>query len=315
MGIFIKKIFMFSLFIICFVYFLQLLLTLRIHNKSTTGHDNLEQTLHINADLVFLGSSRCWVHFDPVFFNRQFGIKSANIGIDGHSELSMIYARLIDYLKGNVNPKYIVLSLDPFIHAGNFYGLDCNYVHKDNFARYAFVPFNKKWETVARFNFSVWEKYVPLFAIFKYKQLVNSIFQNNISTYMKYGYEKHDLEWDIKAYPIATESNIEFKNSDQRLEMKLALSVINEFCIANGIKLICIQTPVYNSIYDEEEFLWTKLVCDELKIPYLDSNIEEIRDDISCFYNSNHMNTKGVSKMNEYLVTQKQFLDFLGVHE
>lgn len=40
-------------------------------------------------------------------------------------------------------------------------------------------------------------------------------------------------------------------------------------CLTKNIKLLCIQTPVYKSIYDESIFSETKKICHYLNIPFI----------------------------------------------
>ncbi len=307
---FVIRTFLFSLFIFSFILLLQIVIFLRINHKSTTGHDNLDITSNVNSELVFLGSSRCWAHFDPFFFENEFGLKSTNIGVDGHSEISMAYIRLLDYLKVNVPPKYAILSFDPFMSGGDI-SKPGNKIHKDNFARYAFVPLNNNWEIVRYFGFNKWEKYFPLYSIFKYKQLANCLFQNNISTYVKYGYERHDAQWDTLKNPIVDRMKQEYIIDKQTNEVKEALSLLNKLCSNNGIKLICIQTPVYKSIFNVKSFEIPKTICTDLGIVFIDANYVSIRTDIKNFYNSNHLNIKGITAMNNKLKAEKRLIEVL----
>ncbi|MBN2164902.1 MAG: hypothetical protein JW717_01360 [Marinilabiliaceae bacterium] len=301
MNLFIKKLILYSILSFGVLFLINYLLLLRVNNNITADHDNLEQTINVNADVVFIGSSRCWVHFNPSFFNEKFNLKTINIGVDGHTELSMAYSRLVDYLKGNDNPKYAVLSFDPFIRAGSFEGTSENIVHKNSFSRYAFRPINKDWQTIKQFNFNTLEKYFPLYAIFKYDQLANCLFPNNNSSFTKYGYDRHDESWNTNIFQLVSNLKSKFFDTSEISAIKEALTKIDKLCCNNRIKLICIQTPVFENIYDKEAFRITKNICDTLNISFIDANIRSIRTDTSSFYNANHMNTSGVNKMNDYL--------------
>jgi hypothetical protein len=306
---FIIKILQFFTLVALVVIMLQIIIGIRVNNKSTTGHDNLDLTSNVNSEIIFMGSSRCWAHFDPVFFEKEFNLKSTNIGIDGHSELSMVYARLLDYLKYNSSPKYAIINFDPFISGGNISKKTTNEVHKDNFARYAFSPINDDWETVKHFGFDNWEKYFPLYAVFKYKQISNCLFQNNISTYVKYGYGRNEQSWDTIKEPIDGSLVKYYRIKDRQFEVKNVINQINELCIANGIKLILVQTPVHNSIYEKEMFEIPEGIAEELNILFIDANYDMIKSETKYFYNSNHLNVKGVEIMNSNL--KKDLLEIL----
>ncbi len=290
----------FAIFSIILLLVFQIVISFRINGKTIRGHDNLEQTSNINADLVFIGSSRCWAHFDPVFFNTTYKLKSINIGVDGHSEISMAITRLKDYLSRNSSPKFVIFSFDPFITAGSFYN-NTNFVHKNDFARYAFLPKKKDLPIVDYFKFDFYEKYIPLYAIFKYELLKDAISLNDNDNWSKYGYEMNDKKWDTIANPVKDIMRNFFFKKSEITSITNALDKLNNVCFLNNIKLTCIQTPVYKVIYDNASFLETKIICNNLNIPFIDANKEYIRNNMEYFYNSNHLNKFGVAEMNAVL--------------
>jgi serine/threonine protein kinase len=79
------------------------------------------------------------------------------------------------------------------------------------------------------------------------------------------------------------------------------LKLLNEICLANNSKLICIQTPVYKIIMEKYLFNETGNICRSLNIPFIDANYDSIRNNINFFYNSNHLNLKGVNKLNSII--------------
>jgi hypothetical protein len=95
-----------------------------------------------NADLVLLGSSRCFSHLDPRFFFK-LPPKTGNIGMNGHSELTAILLRLKNYLAENKTPKYVILSFDPLINPRD-YENNSNFTDKNNYASIACFPSKKK---------------------------------------------------------------------------------------------------------------------------------------------------------------------------
>jgi hypothetical protein len=298
--LFCKNIIQFAFFsVILFVLF-QAIISFRINGKTVRGHDNLEQTSNVNADLVFIGSSRCWAHFDPVFFDTTYKLKSINIGVDGHSEISMAITRLKDYLSRNNSPKYVILSFDPFVSAGSFNN-NTNFVHKNDFARYAFLPSKKDLLIVNYFKFDFYEKYIPLYAIFKYKLLLDAIYLKSSDNWSKYGYEMNNNKWDTILNPVKNiMKDFFFKKSDIT-SITNSLDSLNNVCFLNNTKLVCIQTPVYKVIHDDSTFSKTKSICSNLNIPFVDANKAYIRNNIKYFYNSNHLNKFGVGAMNAVL--------------
>lgn len=290
---------------------MQVIISYLLIGENIRGHDNLEQTSNINADLVFLGSSRCWAHFDPIFFDSTFKIRSVNIGVDGHTEIQMAIIRLKDYLSRNQPPKYAILSIDPFIKAGSKMS-NINFVHKDAFARYSFLPTEKNLLIVNFFRFNLLEKYLPLYAVFKYRSLVDCFSNKNSSNYCKYGYDRHDEKWDTILKPVTDTLKKSFYDIDEKKMVVSSLIEFKELCNKNNIKLLCIQTPVYKIIQDRNAFDDTKNMCRALVIPFLDANFDFIRNDLKYFYNSNHLNTDGVLAMNSELKKNSLLLSFFG---
>src|SRR6187431_1121144 len=102
---FLKNTILFAMLLIGIVFLIQIAISFRIKGKTVTGYDTLEQTSNVNADLVFMGSSRCWAHLDPKFFEENYHLKSVNIGMNGHSDLMASTLRLENYLAKNKAPK------------------------------------------------------------------------------------------------------------------------------------------------------------------------------------------------------------------
>lgn len=310
MKFFIKRIFLFSFFILIVILLFQFIISLRIKGKTVRGHDNLELTSNKNADLVFLGSSRCWVHFDPNFFDTTYKLKSINIGVDGHSEISMAITRLQVYLLTNSKPKFVIFSFDPLMRSGSL-TKNLNFVHKNDFARYAFWPEPNNLLMVNYFNYDLYERYIPLYSIFKYKLLLNCILLNNRDNYYKNGYEINDYKWDTINNPVSDKMKQNFFKLSDISAITTSLDSLKKLCLKNSIKLMCIQTPVYKIIEDDFKFLETQIICERLNIPFIDVNKKNIRDDINYFYNSDHLNKLGVNQMNLFLKQDSLLSSFL----
>lgn len=294
-----RNIAFFSLLFLGLTFSVQLVISQYIKNKTLSGHDNLVQTAQVNADLVFLGSSRCTAHFDPVFFDSAYHLKSVNIGVDGHSEIAMAITRLKTYLLKNKAPKYAIFTLDPLVGAGNEES-NTNVVHKNDFARYAFFPGKAERPIVDYFQFNYFERYIPLYAILKY-QLVGQCLSAGKIQFSVNGYDKHDSPADKEYSTVADDIKDKFNLPKEPEAVKQALDKLNKLCTENNIKLICVQTPVYSILYDEKQFSLPRQICAALGIGFIDVNGDtDIRNDKENFYNADHMNIHGVLEMNEY---------------
>ncbi|RZJ68505.1 MAG: hypothetical protein EOO50_01565 [Flavobacterium sp.] len=282
----------------------------RIAGKSLFGNDNLDLTDNVNADLVFLGSSRCWAHFDPTFFKNRFGVSAVNIGIDGHSELHLIKLRLERYLATNRPPRYVILNFDAFCEYDPLNKKQNNAL-KDEYSRYAFFPSDANADYVEYFKYNIGETYCPSFAFIHNKIFYNAILATENQSYKNYGFARSEAVWDTVSRPVSNVMSKYLFNASQVDSIMSGLREIKQICNTNGIQLLCIQTPVYQNLSAAAQFKDTGIMCRRLSIPMIDLNISKISRDIGNFYNSNHLNAKGVNKMNEMLSVDNRMIAFI----
>src|SRR5262249_32091470 len=146
-------------------------------------------------------------------------------------------------------PKYIILSIDPYVVPGDTID-NANFILKTDFVRYAFMPAANNAPIVNYFHFNVFEKYLPLFAILKYDHLSDYVFiQKNV--YTMYGYDRHGEAADLIYSDSLVGKKLIFPMESKVEETKAALDQLKSFCAEHQIKLLCIQTPVYKPIYNE----------------------------------------------------------------
>ncbi|WP_284653025.1 hypothetical protein [Flavobacterium terrisoli] len=301
---FFKNIILFALLLIGIIFLIQIAVSYRIKGKTVTGYDTLEQTSDLNADLVFMGSSRCWAHFDPKFFEDNYKLKSVNIGMNGHSDLMASTLRLENYLAKNKAPKFVLLNIDPFISAGTLEH-NTKLVNKNDYSRFAFFLKKEDEPFMDYFGFDTAERYVPLYALFKYQLIMDCVSLKKSNLFPK-GFELNDEKWDTIKYPISDVNKKYFFKSKDIPSITKALKDLNDLCSANNIKLICIETPVYKSTYEATAFEMPKAICTNLGIPYIDVNEEYIRNKTDYFYNAIHLNKEGVYEMNKLLKNEKE---------
>ncbi|CDF78211.1 hypothetical protein BN863_4990 [Formosa agariphila KMM 3901] len=308
MGLFLKKVFVYLVVLVLFTISIQALISYRISGVNVSGNDNLELYKGFNADIVFLGSSRARSHFDPKFFAKEYNLKGLNLGMQSRNELTLYLSRLKDYLSFNHAPKFIIINLDPHTN-GNPIDLDKEkdgkaIINKNNFSKYSFIPFNTNWKTIEFYNYNNFEKYVPLFSLFKYNQIKSYLFLNE-SNFEKNGYYKrtgvfNSSETEILRLKKGYEEIHDSKNT------KLALEEFSKYCKELDIDIIAIQTPVINEIYSEVGFNQCQVMCKELNIPIINTNVDYIITNTNNFEDGYHLNRNGVVQMNEYFIQNKQ---------
>jgi hypothetical protein len=311
MKLFLKNIALFCLTTIVIAFVLQLGLSVRISNKPVTGYDNWDSLSNQKADLILLGSSRCWGHFNPAFFEKKYNVKTLNLGMNGHSELTAIRLRLENYLAKNPTPKFALLSFDPFVQPGDL--KNTNFTDKDKYARFAFFPSDENLPLVDYFQFSNTEKYVPLYAIFKYRLLKDCLLLDKTNTFPK-GYGENTDQWDTIKHPLSDEVKKFFIKDEDYPKLKKELTALYKFCQQKNIKLLCIQTPICKTLTHHKKFKESVALCKSLGIPLIDANYPEISAEVGFFYNSNHLNLKGVNQMNKLLYEEKELKHFFKIN-
>lgn len=289
---------------------LQVLLSYRIRDKILTENNPSEVPRNKNAEVLFLGNSRCSMHFDPTFFAANYSLSFANLGISGHHDLAMASLQLQRFMMTNKTPKYVILNFDPFTSAGGRFNKS-NFVLKDEFARYAFFPEDQDTLYAQYFKFSWAEQYVPLYALFKYRQFRNCIFIKNVNDYKTYGYQKNDRYWDTLAPNKERLLLQKYFKKEALPGISDALSALNKICIQHQIKLLCIQTPVHKTVYDSALYSATGTICRQLNIPFIDVNTPYFTSHARFYLNANHLNTYGVGQLNLFLKKDPVFNQFI----
>ena len=260
-------------------------------------------TSKINADTLIHGSSRAWVEFSPQIIDRSLKVNSYNLGIDGHQFL-MQYYRFKMYLESNRKPKYIIQTLD--IHTlsrrPDLYGIT-------QFAPYLDHPPIRK--AVSYYEGFEWQDY--LFPLCKYMNSKNMIVKGLIGffrpqTSCKYkGFQAQEKDWDDAFYKYKEANS---KGTYQEVD-NLTRQLFDEFlayCAANDIYVILVYAPEY---FEAQHLVTNRGVimglykeyAKKYRIPFLDYSNHPVCFDTKYFYNSQHLNARGVAVFNEQLVS------------
>ncbi len=257
----------------------------------------------INADLIIQGSSRSWVHFSPMMFDSVFKMNTYNLGLDGY-HFTMQYYRFLLYMKYNKKPKYIIQTTDAhtLVNPGDLYMYE------------QFIPYlNEKIireAVVQHRGLNYGDIYVPFYKYIHHKDLFDCAYRSLTGKPMyeigKYkGFIAVNAQWDPGfANWKKTFAKGWFGGSDS-----LALTQFDTFvryCRDNDIKLIFVNPPTY---FESIMLLRNRNEIDSIyrsyskkySIPFLDYTDDSIGLDTTNFYNSQHLNVKGVTKFNRKL--------------
>ena len=247
---------------------------LRIHNKLTDGRDHLSYFKNQKNTLIFVGNSRCTEHFDPFYFRDSLQIPALNLGVSGHGDFTMDMIELNNYIKTNAAPKVVIANIDPL---GTDTQAVCinqniNFIGKNYYARYAFFPDKNNIDLLDYFKFNTFERYLPLYALLRYKYIFECFNLQNGNQWLKVGYTPAQLIWDsVKTQPTTNFNyinNVYIKYIDK---FKERLSTFNSFCQENKMKLVCIYSPLYYTIYDKNVAKAMNQMCHELNIGFINN--------------------------------------------
>ncbi len=298
----ILKLFNFSILLYLLAYLLDFLISTNL-KKSNLYQGEIEiwndiYQSKINSDLLILGSSRAWVQVDPKIITKENGIKTYNLGMDGH-KFDLTYLRYLEYIKYNKKPKYILMMVDV-----NFFSRHSKFYNYEQFLPY--MMFNLNY-----FNFfnsyNFFKKIDYVIPLIRYSGKINVI-KNAISNitfkknkkYRNLGFKGqlltwHDLDSSVHSLKIELDHN--------------KLIMFNSFviqCRKTKTNLILVYPPEHiegqKLIQNRNEITAVlKMKAKLNKLVYLDySQDSTFLRNKKMFYNAFHLNNRGA-----YLFTQK----------
>ncbi len=314
MRLFLKKILYSILLILLVATMLQLLLTYRQNGRSVTGHEHFHAIINKNYDILFLGNSRCAHGFDPAIFKKYLNVSSFNLGMCGHGEMSMQTLRLTDYMVFNEKPKIVILNVDPLTGTSSSNNLDNRHLdEKPNYSRYAFWMEEDSKMVSDYFHFDYMERYIPLYAIVKYKLFFNCIAMTNGKIWLKdNGLLKNDSTQILHSTVDSIYKN-NFWSYSHFLEsydtIKVQLDSFNALCKKNNINLICTSLPISDPMYSKEYFDKVGQMCRDLNIPFFDygQNVS-FNKNMRNFSDHLHLNILGADKFCTQLCNDSNFV-------
>jgi hypothetical protein len=266
----------------------------------------------IKANMLFMGSSRAWVHFSPVIVDSILGTQSYNLGMDGTS-LDLQFERLKIYLKHNPAPRYIVQEVS----------LNTTVVRAKELPHYEqFLPWlndDDVWRiyTEKYSNVSPADRYFPLFKynnqLVLLKEGIMSFAGHGVARTKERGYKGQLLSWDSSFDDFVISHPNGYALPVQDSSMQLLQEYI-QYCRSRHIELIFVYAPYYykaaNYITNLNEI---KDMVEQLaktnQIPMLDYSRNYLDSSQQYFYNSQHLNKLGAELFSQQLAQDlKSFL-------
>ena len=295
----IKKSIIYAIAFICILFVYRAFLYHGI-KKNKQGIFNKYNELFIKAgntyDVLFLGSSRAEMHFNPKVFDEITGLNSYNMGISGASP-KISLALLKAYCNRHQKPKYIIFNVD-------YFSLQNDTDRLNDFPRYfpylsnAFLR-NQLNQMDGRFNSFY---YNPLHSL-PYTQVdyLSSALHGWLTISGKYdtlmykGYQTSELKkLDTKDESKPIYSFISIKNRQY-------IDSLIQFTSFNNIKFILVTSPVFGG--GNKNVLNKTILTNQLKniaytnhVPYFDyTDSLELQND-QLFADYLHLNRLGAQK-------------------
>lgn len=299
---FASQILCYSLIILCIALVSDAFITLKL--KTTYCFDNTVWNRILQSemdnDLIVIGSSRAWVHYDTRIIDSALHVNSYNLGRDGkHIDISsFVYQMYRKY--GNHKPDLVLVDV-----------FDRTLALDGPYNRELFFPylFNSDiWNRIHNSHkLSLFDRYIPMFKYYGHIKEATSKFHSDYVT--DKGYYGFDARWDGSIFSGVDSIQFLYDSTAANIMDSLLLSCKNE-----NINVVLIHSPIY---YKYSELLSDSLLMRKIyreyaskySIPFLDYSYDNICYDTNYFFNAMHLNKKGAEKFTRMLVHD---LDSLG---
>ena len=258
----------------------------------------------IDADIVVMGSSRAWVHINPIILDSVLGVKTFNLGIDG-SAINRQIKKYNMFRLYNKKPKLIIQNID-----NGSLGYTIGYEREQFFPYFWNQPM--RTEFLPMEPFSAGEKYIPMYRYYHNfdKEELHGMVTSTTRNLTK-GYEGKERQWDGSGYNKV--KTIKFNPNDTTRQM---FDKYLADAKAEGIKIIFVYTPLYIGATRkmenlDEMYATYKEYADKYDIPILDYTYMDICYDTTYFYNAMHLTKQRAEIFSDSLANDLKRLDIV----
>lgn len=245
---------------------------------------------NISPEVAIYGSSRTWVHIDPMIIEDSLGLSAYNFGIDGHN-FWLQYYRHKTLLK-NTTPKTIIHSVD----------INTLKKRRELYNYEQFLPYmlwNREiYEATKNYEgFNIVDFTIPLARyIGKNKTLNAMMLRSKGKSIRTQGFQGQNREWNDDLKRAKTQMGSYTADLDNA-SVELFRQYIQE-CKSLDINLILVYTPEYiegqQFVTNRSEIMTLlKGIAQENNLPFLDYSDHYLSMDKKYFYNSMHLNATG----------------------
>lgn len=258
---------------------------------------------NIKANIAIMGSSRAVVQFNTKILERNLRLNVYNFGMNGN-RFHIQYFRHLQYLKYNIKPENLIISLDVFE-----FQTKRNFYYPQQFLPY--MLWNRDmFDNLSKYdNFKKIDFFIPLIRFYDFKRhirdAVNEIIKRKSKKYRYKGFNARNFSW-----------NNDLQNAKKKMKeyvVKIDTTTFNLFnnfitdCQNNRIKVILVYSPEYiegqQFVTNRKEIMKIyKNLALKHNLELLDYSDCDISYNKDFFYNSNHLNSKGADLFTRKLV-------------
>jgi len=264
------------------------------YQKLASGHltSRLKEVDTVrDVDILFLGSSRSYRHYDTRIFKNE-GYKVFNLGSSSQTLLQTEY--LVNKYYSQLNPKIVVLDLWPDMFSGDGVESTLDIISNDK----------NNWESV---KLAFQHKNIKVLNTLIYAYYREIIHSSNDILEKKYKKETSDLYIEggfveRKVYFAEIEEFTDIKILLNEYQLK-AFNNILEKIKSPETKIFVVCSPMHKSKFDSYKNFY---IIDSLLNNH-NLSLEKFIDlkelnEIKHFYNSYHLNQDGVEIFNKYFI-------------
>lgn len=246
----------------------------------------------IDADVLYMGNSRGFAHFNPAVIDSVTGMKSYNISIGGHP-LQAQLCKYHLYRAHNAKPKCLVINVD---------AVTLRYqIGRGEHESEQFLPpfWDKTWrKDMPEMGYTWADLYIPFYRYYGYQTVIKEglleglhikhIIKKERMAVQGYHPERGDWDGSNWAAMDSLEGNMRLEDCE-RMEKLLA------DCQTEGIQVLLVHTPMYYEAVEHTtrreklEDYWHYL-ADTYGAEYWNDALIEMSYDTANFCNASHLN-------------------------
>lgn len=273
----------------------------------------------IRHDMVFLGSSRTYMHYNPKVFDSVLGVSSFNCGLSARG-LDAQTAKYHAYCRCHGMPDYLILNIDICsFHPSNQTEQEKQYIvaHTD---REQYFPYFFDRDLVGELcscggeDIAWSERYLPLVRYAGCKNVLCEAFGGNTMMHAPSvkGFSDFDYknDWDFRAW-----GHFRFKKDDR---FDSLLEQLMKECYDEQVTPVFVLGPVYDQYMlqldnRDEALAIVHNMAKQYDAPLFDYTDCFISSDSTCFCDPIHLNSRGAYQFS--LLLAQSLHETLGINK